>query len=179
MAEDIALRSHMLPVALLDPRGRCNRKGLLVAAMILLAVEALAGLGLLVSGRGLLDPIALAVKGIVLWAAIAAAAQRLHDIGRTAWMLLWGMLAWIALAFVAGIAVALVLPPEKLAIGQPGFLVVLAATTLPAMAALLWLHLAAGEPRANRYGPMPDGLGFSRHRDRARDAGSEAVATAA
>ena len=51
---------------------------------------------------------------------------------------------------------------ESLQPGGSAFLIVTTAITLPMLGMMLWLHFAPGEARANRFGPVPEGLGFAR-----------------
>jgi uncharacterized membrane protein YhaH (DUF805 family) len=150
-----------LALDLFDPRGRCNRKGLLIIACALLALQVAAGL---LVWQGVLVPAGPAMRiGEVLFLLMAASAtsKRLHDIGLSAlWilaglggMVLWSIVLALLLLFTAG---ATALQP-----GAAGFMTAVAGTMAPAFAVTLWLHLAKGEPGRNRFGPEPTGLGFS------------------
>src|SRR5262245_28689841 len=149
-------------VNILDPRGRCNRRGLLIAALVMLAVEAGTGAWLWLAGGSLDDPIALAIKAMLVYAAISAAAQRLHDTGRSAWLIPWALLGIVVWAFTLAIAAMLALAPEQMQPGERGFNIVFGGVLLPMLAMLLWMHFAPGEPRSNRFGPVPRGHGFAR-----------------
>ena len=147
---------------ILDPRGRCNRRGLLIAALVMMAVQAAAGLWLWLSGRGIDEPVVLVLKAVSIYAAVSVAAQRLHDAGLSAWRILWATLALLAWSAGLGLALIMSLPPEQLQPGAIGFSIMLSGVSLPMLAMLTWMHLAPGEPRANRFGPVPRGNGFSR-----------------
>lgn len=151
-----------LAISMLDPRGRCNRTGLIVAALIMLSVEAAVALGLLGAGRRLDDPAVLPLKAALVYLAVSAAAQRLHDLGRSAWGLLWAFLALIGWAVALAVVVMLNVSPEQMAVGETGHAIVLAGVAVPLLAMLLWLHFAPGMKGANRFGPAPAGLGFAR-----------------
>lgn len=151
-----------LLLSLFDPRGRCNRKGLFLAALLMLVVEVLLGVALWVSERPFSDPYVLVVKTVLIYMALSAAAQRLHDLGHSALCLLWASLALFSWAFVLGFIVVLQFPPEQLAAGQLGYSILFVGLLQPMLVMLLWLHFARGEEGPNRYGPVPDGLGFSR-----------------
>lgn len=147
---------------LLDPRGRIDRRGLLLLALALLALQGLFA-GALAAGMMAIDGApALIVKTAFLWIALVAAAKRLHDLGRSAW--------WIAIAFVAtivwGVVAVLAAYPvfgrDMLVAGSTGYMAALALNMVPILAATLWMHFARGEQAANRYGPAPDATGFSR-----------------
>lgn len=167
-----------LILSLIDPRGRCNRKGLLIAAAIMLVVEIVVGVGLWASERALDDPSVVAIKAALIYLAFSAAIQRLHDLGRSAWAMLWATLAMIVWSVVLAFAVMLQMPPEALEPGKLGFAIVFAGIALPMLGMLLWLHFAPGEPSPNKYGAIPSGLGFARvsHWD---DASMTAQATSA
>ncbi len=160
---------HTTLVSMLDPRGRCNRKGLLIAAIVMLSIDIAAGLGLWASGRRLDDPLVMPLKAALIYLAISAAAQRLHDLGHSAWAMLWAMLGLVGWSVVLGITVILQVPPEKMAVGETGHLIVLTGIALPLLGLLLWMHFAAGMTGANRFGPEPSGLGFSRRPSQPRE----------
>jgi uncharacterized membrane protein YhaH (DUF805 family) len=161
--------------SLIDPRGRCNRKGLLIAAFVLLATELVAALAVWVADLSLDHPGLMAAKAGMLWIAIAASSQRLHDLGRSAWHIVWGFLALFAWSFAAAIFASIYLGPDNILPGTSGFWLVFAAVAAPMLAALMWLHFAPGEPKANRFGPVPAGPGFARHENRARHAPQDAL----
>ena len=168
-----------LIAALLDPRGRCNRKGLFVAAVSMLGVEiATSGLAL-AAGYGLDAPVLMPAKLVLFYAALAVAAQRLHDLGLSAWRMLWAAVALIAWSFAFTFGVMVYVPPENMAPGGSGFAIVLAGVGVPMLALLLWLHFAPGMAGPNRFGPVPDALGFSQHMGRRREAPVGGVAATA
>lgn len=173
-ATAVSTLHNLLPM--FDPRGRCNRKGLVIAAAVMLSVEVIVALGLWTSGRRLDDPAVLPLKAAMVYLAISAAAQRLHDLGRSAWVIVWALLGLIGWSVVLAVAVMLNLPPEQLAPGETGHMIVFAGVAVPLVAALLWLHFAPGMTCANRFGPVPKELGFARN---ATPQGDEAVAIAA
>lgn len=154
--------SHIhFALQLLDPRGRCDRKGFLTAAGALLALQATAVLGLWLSETAFDSGIVAAGNLAFLWLGYAAVSKRLHDIGRSAWWVPGGILAWVLGATIAAVGVVLFAGPQVLEPGRPGYWVVFAVMMLPLLGIALWLHFAAGEPGANRYGPAPAGGGFS------------------
>lgn len=159
-----------LALSLLDPRGRCNRKGLIIAAAILLALEFAVAFILWQSGAPLDSPLAIALKMVMLYMAVVAAVLRLHDTGRSAWWMLWSFAGLLVWAIVLAIAAASFFTIDQMQLGGPGFGVVFTGLVIPMFAALMWLHCAPGQGSANRFGPSPTGWGFSRreaHVDRA------------
>lgn len=154
-------RLLQLVLSLLDPRGRCNRKGLLIIASAMLGVE-LSLLGAFWAfDLSLVGAPASALKLLFCWLAITACSKRLHDLGRSAWNLAWALpvtIFWtlaIALAFAFGLGIESLMPRS------PWYPLAIGASMLPVVSATLWLHLARGNPGPNRFGPEPDGVGFS------------------
>lgn len=156
-----------LILSLVDPRGRCNRRGLLVIASLLLAVETmlvtLASLGIASpDGAGVMP-----VKVVVLWIAIAACAKRLHDIGRSAWAMALAVPVTLVWGFAATVAVTMQVGVEALVPSSPWYFACLGLTMVPVVAGTTWLHIAGGDSGPNRYGPAPEGLGIAGpHADR-------------
>ena len=147
---------------LFDPRGRCDRKGLLILAGIILVLEAVFGLVSIGLGLSLDGPAMIAFKVVFVWTAVAAACKRLHDLGRSGWWLLGGFIALVLWTFAVATAVLLLAGPEELAHNAVLYAVVMASSMVPAFVALLWLHCAKGHVTENKYGSPPDELGFSR-----------------
>ncbi|MEZ5843948.1 MAG: DUF805 domain-containing protein [Hyphomicrobiaceae bacterium] len=171
---DILLR---LPHMLLDPRGRIDRKGLLILAIALLALQAMFAA---VLGAGLIDihgAPAITIKLAFLWVAIVAASKRLHDLGRSAWWIAIAFVSMIVWGVVAVLAVFPVYGRDMLVPGSEGYVAALALNMVPILAATLWMHFARGETSDNRYGPVPDDTGFSILARRA-DAGMAAAVAA-
>jgi uncharacterized membrane protein YhaH (DUF805 family) len=140
---------------LADPRGRSDRIEFIWAAAMLLAAQLAFALGLWITNAsfvGWRGGIANLVFG---WLAIAAISRRLHDLGRSGWWMLCGVLAWVVGAIAAAFAVALSAGPHALQTGTTGFWAIFAALMMPPLGFVLWLHLAEGKPAANRYGPVP------------------------
>ena len=140
---------------LADPRGRYDRVDFIWAAITLLAAQLAFALGLWVMNASFMGWRGLVANLVFGWLAYAAISKRLHDLGRSTWWMLGGVLAWLVAAIVVALAVALVAGPDALATGAPGFWTTFAALMLPPLGLAVWLHLAEGEPPANRYGPAP------------------------
>lgn len=144
-----------------DPRGRCNRRGLLLIAIALLAVQLVLAVllwqGVLLQG----GPVMRIAEVLLVAMAISATSKRLHDIGLSAWWILagfgglaiWSVLLAVVLVFTIGAAA---LQP-----GTMGFAVAVVGTMTPAFLATLWLHVAKSEVGANRFGAEPSTLGFA------------------
>ena len=146
---------------MVDPRGRCDRQAFLHIALGFLALQATVGaifwlFGIEVGGTG-----TLVLNAPIFWIGTTVCIKRLHDVGRRGWWLPGAFVIWFVAAIVIATVVSLVLGSDALAEGEPAFLMMFAAITLPALAALLWLHTAAGVPHSNAFGPLPTGFGFS------------------
>jgi uncharacterized membrane protein YhaH (DUF805 family) len=150
-----------LLVQMLIPHGRCRRRGLLIAAMMLLAgqlaVLALVAIGLL----PVYGPVTLALKAFALWVSITMSAKRLHDIGHSGWWMLAatiGVVVWTVVISLAGVRLA---GPVMFEPASMPAMISFAIIMAPVFAGLYWLHTAPGEPGTNRFGPCPDGFGMS------------------
>ena len=145
---------------LLDPRGRSGRLDLLRVAIAMFALQLLL-LGVLWGIGSQVDALlVLPVNVLFCWMAYAAVSRRLHDLGRSAWWMPVAFGAWVFVGFLVALLVAVVRGPEAVQAGRPGFWMVFACLLVPPLLVALWLHLAAGEGRPNRYGPpgSDDGL---------------------
>jgi len=148
-------------VSLADPRGRYDRRGLLIVAGAMLAVEAVAAALVVWAGVELDNAALLVVKLACVWLATTVVIKRLHDLGLPGWRMLWAALAVTAWAFVVALGLMLWLGDAAMETGAIGYNLTLAGTVLPILLATLWLHFARGERGPNRYGPEPAGWGFS------------------
>lgn len=149
--------SHVL----LSPAGRCDRRGLLIIALVLLTLQVVAGFALLVSGASIHGPAALALDLLFVWLGTVALVKRLHDIDRRGWWLAAATVVLLLWSVVLTIGLMLVLPAASFAPGEPGYLASIAGLMLPVFAAILWLHCVPGQPTENRFAPVPDGWGFA------------------
>ncbi len=165
--------------ALIDPRGRTNRKGLLVAAGLLLAAELAIALWLWMTGRSFGDMLLWPIKALLIYMAVSAAVRRMHDIGISAWRLFWAFSALMAWSFGLAITVMLNVAPEQMAPGQIGTTIVTIGIAAPMVGAMLWLHFAPGKPKPNEFGPVPTGLGFSEGDEQPRSTARAAAGAAA
>jgi uncharacterized membrane protein YhaH (DUF805 family) len=146
---------------MVDPRGRCNRKGLLIVAGLLLATEILVGSAIWLLEADLNGGAVFAIKLLFVWTAICAGSKRLHDLDLRAWWMV-GMLGittvWTLLLVVA---MAVTLGTHVLQPGTGWYFTALALSSLPIFAATLWIHFRKGQGGLNRFGTEPKGLGFS------------------
>lgn len=159
-AKTIAILKHAS-----SPRGRADRRGLLAIALGFLAAQFLLGAALHAFGVQPSLVVGLLLNAPILWIGYATTVKRLHDVGRSAWMVPLAVGFWIASTFVVGTIISTV---AYLVIGahviQPGswlhtalFFII----ALPAFGGLIWLHTAPGSLGDNRYGAPTGELGFS------------------
>lgn len=138
----------------LSARGRIRRRDFWIGFAVVMAASILCNL--------------IAVVGpflglVTIWPMVAIHAKRLHDMGRTAWLLLAPAalsLATLAVTFLArpaGVEAPGVITPALAAASQ-GLGWCLAATAfclLVEVTFLLWVGLTPGQPVDNRYGRPP------------------------
>jgi uncharacterized membrane protein YhaH (DUF805 family) len=118
-------------------------------------------LGLWGTGAAFDSWIVAAANLAFLWLGYAAVSKRLHDLGRSAWWVPGGILAWVLGATLAAIAIVVFAGPAVLLPGNAGYWGVFALMMLPLLGIAVWLHFAVGEAGANRFGPAPAVGGFS------------------
>ena len=146
---------------MVDPRGRCNRQGLLIVAGLLLGAEIVVGGAFWLLGADLNGPAVFAFKLLCVWTAICAGSKRLHDLDLRAWWMLGTLAITTAWTFVLVVAMAVTLGGHVLQPGSGWYFTALALSSTPIFAATLWLHFRKGHSDGNRFGAEPRGLGFS------------------
>lgn len=147
--------------SLADPRGRCDRKGLLLVAIAMIAAEALAAVAVVAAGIDLDNALLVVLKLACLWLATTVVIKRLHDLGLPGWRMLWVALGVIVWSTILALALMLSLGDAAMEPGALGYNLAVGGTALPVLVLTLWLHVARGDHGANRYGPEPAGWGFS------------------
>jgi len=154
---------HLSVAALqfLDPRGRCNRTGLLLAAAILLAAQVVVALGLWKAGIDLSSAIAMICNAAFCWVGFALISKRLHDLNHSAWWVPTAALLWLAAAVCLAVLIVLIGDPDILAPGTPSYWLAFASMLMPLLVVAAWLHAAVGDTDDNRFGPAPTAHGFS------------------
>ena len=145
---------------LLDPRGRCNARGLQRLTICILALQVGVGAILWLAGIELGGAIALSLNLAFCWIGFTTVSKRLHDINRTSWWFALAALIWLVAVFALALGMILTLGPNALDDGTAARIVALAAMIGPVFAALLWLHFVPGDVAANRFGPAPGAHGF-------------------
>ena len=158
-----ALAKHLsaFVLQLMNPRGRCSRTGMLLATVLLLGLQAAVAALLWVFGASFTGKVAQILSIPFCWLAISVVCKRLHDMGRSAWLVPTAVLIWLAGAVVLAVSVALIGEPEFLAPGSLGYWITFGVMLVPLLIAALWLHVAEGDAIENRHGPVPSALGFA------------------
>ena len=140
-------------IDIFDSRGRLDRKGFAAVTLLLAAAQTCAYAAMAALQTPLTTPASYVIHSFLLWTAGVAICKRLHDLdfgGRalviaTAVYLLWSAGLTFFIVDVLGEA--------AFADGGNGTLLVIAASALPLVLALVWLHAAAGDAGCNRFGP--------------------------
>jgi uncharacterized membrane protein YhaH (DUF805 family) len=145
----------------LDPRGRCNRTGLLLAAAVLLGAQVALGFGLWSVGIDLTGRLAIILDAAFCWVGFALISKRLHDLNHSAWWVPTAVLLWLAAAVCLAVLIVLIGDPDILAPGTPSYWVAFASMLMPLLVVAAWLHAAVGDAGDNRFGPAPTAHGFS------------------
>ena len=127
---------------LLTPQGRITRApfwfGILVVIAASVALNLIPG------------PVGHLVGFVLLWPQVCINVKRLHDMGRTGWLLLIPAaitLTCLAVGFIMGSGMEA--PPPRPAPGP------LAIAALVSLGFLLWVGLTPGQSAANRFGEAP------------------------
>jgi uncharacterized membrane protein YhaH (DUF805 family) len=138
----------------LSTRGRISRRAFWIGFAITMAISVLCNL---------IPRVGPFLGLVTIWPMVAIHAKRLHDMGRSAWLLLapaalsLATMGMTVLAGPKGVEAPGVITPA-LATFHQGVGLLLAVTgvcLLVEVAFLLWVGLTPGRPSDNRYGPRP------------------------
>ncbi len=162
-----------------DPRGRANRKGLVILAAILLLAQACAYGGCYLAGIELHGPVSWVIHSLFIWLGTAALSKRLHDLGISAWWMLWSAIGVFIWTFIVSFAVVLTLGIEAAEPGSSGMMIAMSVSFAPILVLTLWMHFALGEEGNNKFGPVPGASGFSKPYPSVADEQRTAIASLA
>lgn len=146
-------------VSALDPRGRCNRRGLFRISRGIAAIELALLAAAWCTGAGLDGPAITLLKVFCVWVTFASASKRMHDLGLSAWRLLAGVAALLAWLLLLTTVLTIVGGPAAVDPESPQLKYAVAGVVLPVLATIIWLHFAPGQAEANIYGPAPSAAG--------------------
>jgi uncharacterized membrane protein YhaH (DUF805 family) len=147
---------------ILDPRGRANRKGLVILAAILLLAQTVVYGGLQFTGRELQGLPSWVIHSLFIWLGATALSKRLHDLSISAWWILWSAIGVVIWAFVVCFAVVMTLGFEAAEAGSSGMMIAMLVSFAPIIALTIWMHFAPGDEGRNPFGPVPGDTGFSK-----------------
>lgn len=153
-------------IDIFDPRGRADRAGLAVLDVLLTAAQAGAYAAMLALETPLSGPASLVIHSLLGWTAVAAVSKRLHDLGLGSRPVLIALAGYVLWSLVLTFAAVGAMGETGLAPGSIGLIIVMAGMGLPLAAFLVWIHVAPGEPRDNRFGPVTGAAGFARAYDK-------------
>ena len=141
-------------------RGRIGRREFWIGFLIVMLASVLFG-SLPVIGQ---------IAGLLLlWPQFCIHAKRLHDFGRSAWLMLVPVIVSLVALVLAGVSMFTEIadeggvgPIDPTDLGQLMLLFgpalgFLGLALLVGLAFLLWVGLTPGDPRPNRFGPPPVG----------------------
>ncbi|HRJ65108.1 DUF805 domain-containing protein [Brevundimonas sp. UBA2416] len=116
---------------------------------------------------GLIPIIGQIISLALIWPNLAIAVKRLHDMGKSGWLV---VIPWVAcivggIAAVSMMGVSILTNASALEAGDPAAIIallgpamgILAVIGLICLGFLLWIGLAEGQSGENRYGPNPKG----------------------
>lgn len=143
-----------------DPRGRADRRGVLWLALVLLALQGTLFGALAAGWLDLANPALIVVKLIILWVSTVAVIKRLHDIGLSGLWMLAGFGGWSLITTLIAIGMVVIVGLEALMPTSRHYWTTMGLSMVPVVIAMMWLHLAPGERRPNRFGVPPGPSGF-------------------
>jgi len=148
-------------VRLMHIRGRCNRTGFVAIGAGAIAAQLALGLVLLSLGIAPDSLVGILLNLPFFWLAFAAIVRRLHDVGHSGWWVVGAIVFSIGWSIAVGFGAANMLDPHHLFPPEPQFFLLVAVVLLPPLAMITWVHAAPSEPRTNRHGAQPLGVGLA------------------
>jgi uncharacterized membrane protein YhaH (DUF805 family) len=132
-----------------------------MVAGLLLGVEIVVGMALWLAGADLEGGFVAGLKLICVWFAICAGSKRLHDMNLRAWWMLGTLAITTLWTLILVVALFVTIGETALEPGTKWYMLALAGSATPILAATLWLHFRKGAPGINRFGAAPSGIGFA------------------
>lgn len=141
-----------------SPEGRINRQTFWIAWLVLLGVNVVAGW---------IPLLGFILTLVTIWCSICIHSTRLHDMGRTGWLQVIPIVAWVVAfgVMIASVGAAILTAVASggtdeivaiaLAGGLGGGLLAMLVAFLVGLGFLLWIGLTPGEPASNRFGAPP------------------------
>lgn len=139
--------------------GRTRRSHFWIGWLICLGAGVVAGWIPLIGGL---------ISLALIWPNLAIAVKRLHDMGKSGWLV---VIPWVAgivgvIAAIATVGVSALANAAALEAGDPIAILallgpvmgILAVVGLICLGFLLWIGLSEGQPGDNRHGPNPKGM---------------------
>lgn len=155
-ARTVLVVARSVVTLLTAPGGRIGRTVYWAGFIIIMALSV---------GLGALGPIGGLFALMLVWPQICIQAKRLHDINRSAWLMLIPIVviigSWIMAAQVGGAPLMMAMESNdndalvKLANNRPSVLFVVVAPILVGFGFLFWVGLTGGAIGPNRFGPPP------------------------
>lgn len=141
-----------------SPEGRINRQTFWIAWLVLLGVNVVAGW---------IPLLGFILTLVTIWCSICIHSTRLHDMGKTGWLQVIPVVAWV-IAFgvlITSLGAAIMTAVSTggadeivalaIAGGLGGGLLAMLVAFLVGLGFLLWVGLTPGEPGPNRFGAPP------------------------
>lgn len=148
---------------LYDPRGRCNRYGLLISA-VLAAVFSYGSVAT-IGGLHFESVLSWIVLSHVLWINIVPCIRRGHDMGyRTLYILIAApclIALGVGIVWMLTLALAQTGALDTITPTDPLFWLLNCLVIAPIMGALIWISVAKGQDFTNQYGDVPVSYGLS------------------
>ena len=153
--------SSLTLIELVDPRGRVNRKGLILLTTVMLGAQTGVYSAMYKMGIEPQTGIGLVFHSLFLWLGIVAVSKRLHDLGIRATSLIWAALGFVVWSLVLAFAIVAVISNGTTEPGGLALTLGVLASMLPLFVLAVWLHCATGDAGSNCYGDAPGAHGFA------------------
>lgn len=133
----------------LSPQGRIGQREFWIGCAIVMVPGLLLNLTILGPMFGFL------LSLLLLWPQICISGKRLHDMGRTSWLLLAPLAVICASLFLTVLATAWGLHENDPSAAGGMAVIALGVRWLTGLAFIIWIGLSPGQVEANRFGEAP------------------------